>query len=109
MITLSDKAASKIRELLQGRADADALRLSVEKGGCSGMSYNLVLGTKKENDQVAARNGVEVVIDPESVKFLGESLIDYDDSLSGAGFRIVNSDAERSCGCGKSFEPNQMP
>ena len=106
MIALSDKAASKIRELLQGRADADALRLSVEKGGCSGMSYNLVLGTKKENDQVAARNGVEVVIDPESVKFLGESLIDYDDSLSGAGFRIVNSEAERSCGCGKSFEPH---
>lgn len=107
MITLSEKAAVQIRELLQGRADVDALRLSVEKGGCSGMSYNLALGTKKENDQVVARNGVEVVIDQESLKYLGDSMVDYDDSLSGAGFRIVNSNAERSCGCGKSFEPNK--
>jgi iron-sulfur cluster assembly protein len=107
MITLSDKAAAKIRDLLKGRADANALRLSVDKGGCSGMSYNLALGTKKENDQIVARNGVELVIDPESLKFLGESVIDYDDSLSGAGFRVVNAGAERSCGCGKSFEPQK--
>src|ERR1041385_2978349 len=105
MITLSEKAAGKIRELLAGRGDANALRLSVDKGGCSGMSYDLKLGTKAADDQVISRDGVEVVIDPESIKYLGDSTIDYDDSLSGAGFRILNSNAERSCGCGKSFEP----
>jgi iron-sulfur cluster assembly accessory protein len=107
VITLSEKAASQIKELIKSRGTGDALRLSVDKGGCSGMQYNLDLGTKKEDDEVIARDGAEVVIDKESLKFLGDSVIDYDDSLSGAGFRIVNSSAERSCGCGKSFEPNQ--
>jgi len=107
MITLSDKAARQIKELVQKRGGGDALRLSVDKGGCSGMSYNLALGTRNEKDQVVERDGAQLVIDPESLKYLGESVVDYDDSLSGAGFRIVNSNAERSCGCGKSFEPQK--
>lgn len=71
------------------------------------MQYNLGLGTRRQNDEVIEREGAIVVIDPESLKFVTESVIDYDDSLSGAGFRIVNPNAERSCGCGKSFEPQK--
>ena len=107
MITLSERAASQIRQLLKGREEANCIRLAVDKGGCSGMSYNLSLGTKREGDQIIARDGAEVAIDPNSVQYFGESMIDYDDSLSGAGFRIVNANAERSCGCGKSFEPQK--
>jgi len=107
MITLSQRAASQIKELIKARGEGDALRLSVENGGCSGMQYNLGLGTKREGDEVVTRDGAQVVIDPESLKFLGDSMVDYDDSLSGAGFRIINPNAERSCGCGKSFEPSK--
>ena len=107
MITLSDKAAAQIRELLKSRTEANCLRLSVDKGGCSGMSYNLAVGTKRDGDQIITKDAAEVAIDSESIKFFGDSVIDYDDSLSGAGFRIVNANAERSCGCGKSFEPQK--
>lgn len=108
MITLSEKAALQIKQLVQSRGGGDALRLSVDSGGCSGMQYNLGLGTKREGDEVVVRDGAQLVIDRESLKYLGDSMVDYDDSLSGAGFRIVNSNAERSCGCGKSFEPNRQ-
>jgi iron-sulfur cluster assembly protein len=71
------------------------------------MSYSLSLGTKREGDEIVAKDGAEVAIDRDSLQYFGDSVIEYDDSLSGAGFRIVNANAERSCGCGKSFEPHK--
>lgn len=106
MITLTEKAARQIQELVRRKGGgAEALRLSVENGGCSGMQYSLALGARREGDQIVTRDGASLLIDPESLRYVGDSVIDYDDSLSGAGFRVLNPHAERSCGCGKSFEP----
>ncbi|MBV9463796.1 MAG: iron-sulfur cluster assembly accessory protein [Verrucomicrobiae bacterium] len=105
VISLTEKAARQILVLLKERGSGNALRLSVERGGCSGMQYNLALGERRPEDEVFARDGAEIVVDPESLKFLEESVVDYDDSLSGAGFKILNPKAARSCGCGRSFEP----
>ena len=106
MITMTEKAAAQIKVLTGDKGNGDALRLAVEKGGCSGQQYTMTLGTRREDDEVVEKDGAQVVVDRESLAFLKEVVVDYDDSLSGAGFRILNPNAARSCGCGKSFEPN---
>jgi iron-sulfur cluster assembly protein len=65
------------------------------------------LDFRKDGDEVVERNGVEVLVDEVSAKYLNGSTIDFDDGLSGAGFRINNPNAARSCGCGTSFESGE--
>ena len=81
------------------------LRLRVERGGCAGMQYEMKIDQVKEGDSVNETAGVRVMIDPESLRFLDGSVIDYEDSLNDAGFKVKNPNAARSCGCGTSFEP----
>jgi len=105
MITLTEKAASKVREIIAAREDKEelALRLYVQGGGCSGLSYGLALDYKKEDDAVIDCDGVKVLIDPVSARFVKGSEIDYKEALMGGGFAINNPNAIRTCGCGSSF------
>ena len=107
MVTLTDKAALKVRELIDEREDKDrlALRLFVKGGGCSGLSYGLALDYPNDDDMVSEIDGVKVLIDPESAQFVQGSQIDYKDALMGGGFAIHNPNAVRTCGCGSSFRP----
>ncbi len=105
-LTLSAKAAERIRALLEGqqKSPADhALRVGVQAGGCSGLSYVFNLDQPKPNDLVFSRDGARVVCDPKSILYLSGSELDYLDSLTGAGFAWKNPNVKGSCGCGTSF------
>ena len=107
MITVTDSAVKHLRTLLAERAEdaGSGLRIFVENGGCSGMQYGMSVDQPKADDEVTERDGVRVLIDPSSAGFLSGSVVDYEDSLTGTGFRIQNPRARRTCGCGTSFEP----
>jgi len=105
MITLTETAAGKVKELLveEGRDDI-ALRVAVQPGGCSGLRYAMYLDDQvTEKDQTADQFGVRVVIDRMSVPYLSEATIDFVDSLEASGFTIDNPVAQSSCACGHSF------
>ena len=107
MIEITDKAVEQLKELLAARSAEPGLglRLRVERGGCAGMQYEMKIDQEKEGDGVNETAGVRVMIDPERVRCLDGSVIDYEDSLNDAGFKVKNPNAARSCGCGTSFEP----
>lgn len=107
MITVTDSAVKHLRTLLSDRPDADraGLRLFVENGGCSGLSYGMEFGEAHAGDDTVEQGGVRVFVDADSAAHLRGSVIDYYDGLTGTGFRIQNPNAKRTCGCGTSFEP----
>jgi iron-sulfur cluster assembly accessory protein len=105
MITLTEIAAGKVKELLEeeGRQDI-ALRVAVQPGGCSGLRYAMYLDDQVgDNDQAAEQFGVRVVVDRLSAPYLTEAKIDFVDSLEASGFTIDNPMAQGSCACGHSF------
>ena len=103
-VTISDKAARRIGEILKGEGSGAMLRISVEGGGCSGFQYKFdVDRARAEDDLVIAREGAVVLVDPASVPFLAGSEVDFVDDLIGASFRVNNPNATASCGCGTSF------
>jgi iron-sulfur cluster assembly accessory protein len=106
MITVTDSAVKQLQSILSGEPDAagKGLRIFVEHGGCAGLQYGMTLDSRKDGDSIVEREGVQVIVDEESAKYLAGSTIDFADGLSGAGFRIQNPNAVRSCGCGTSFE-----
>jgi iron-sulfur cluster assembly accessory protein len=106
MITVTDSAVKQLQSILAEEPDAagKGLRIIVEHGGCAGLQYGMALDARKDGDSVVEREGVQVLVDAESAKYLSGSTIDFTDGLSGAGFRIQNPNAVRSCGCGTSFE-----
>lgn len=103
-VTLTERAARRIAEIVAGEPAGTMLRVSVEGGGCSGFQYmfDLVDGAAAE-DQVIERDGAKVLIDPVSMAYLAGSEIDFVDDLIGAAFKIQNPNATASCGCGTSF------
>ena len=105
MITLSDTASSKVKELLAAEGNDElALRVAVRPGGCSGFSYEMFFDTDIAADDLTSEAaGVRVVVDPASAQLLQGASLDYKDGLQGAGFAINNPNATRSCGCGQSF------
>jgi iron-sulfur cluster assembly protein/iron-sulfur cluster insertion protein len=105
MITVTDSAATKVRELLDQEGDASlALRVAVRPGGCSGFSYEMFFdGEVDSDDQSAEFGGVKVVVDPDSAQLLTGATLDYKDGLQQTGFSIDNPNAQRTCGCGQSF------
>lgn len=103
-VTVTERAAKHIAELLSAETAAQALRVAVESGGCSGLQYKFDLVPAPEpDDTVLERAGAKVVIDQMSLSFLAGSQIDYVSDLMGAAFRITNPKATASCGCGTSF------
>lgn len=107
MITVTNSAVDHLRGLLAERdgGNEEGLRLFIEKGGCSGLEYGMRFDRAAVADAVVERDGVRVLIDPESAPLLRDATLDYHDGLTGTGFRIVNPNAARTCGCGSSFEP----
>src|SRR5215207_1226347 len=105
-ITLSDKAAAKIGELLEGQTDAEgqALRVAVRGGGCSGFQYALAFDKAKDDDHVFEVDGVSVIVDKTSMQFVFGSEVDYLEGLQGAGFQVNNPNVVAACGCGSSFQ-----
>ena len=111
MISLTANAATHLLGLLaEKQADASTgLRVQVDKGGCAGWQYIMRLDTPVAEDRVFTDRGVSLIIDNESLEWLQDSQIDYLDALNDSGFRVLNPNAERSCGCGTSFEPKPRP
>ena len=105
MITLTETAAGKVKQLLteEGRDDI-ALRVAVQPGGCSGLRYAMYMDDQvSEKDATAEQFGVKVVIDKMSVPYLSQATIDFVDTLEASGFTIDNPAAQSSCACGHSF------
>ena len=106
MITLTDTAASKVKELLEAEGASElALRVAVRPGGCSGFSYEMFFDgdIAPDDEQATFGEGVRVLVDPASAQLLEGASLDYKDGLTQAGFNITNPTATRSCGCGQSF------
>jgi len=104
ILTLSSKAAQQVRDILsKEQSDTLALRVYVAGGGCSGLQYGMALDDPMEGDITVNYDGIRVVVDPESIRFIEGAEIDYVDSLMGAGFTVNNPNAVSSCGCGHSF------
>ena len=105
MITVTESAAAKVKELLQQENDESlALRVAVRPGGCSGFSYEMFFdGEMADEDKATDFGGVRVVVDPTSAQLLVGATLDYKDGLQQTGFSIDNPNAQRTCGCGQSF------
>ena len=106
MITLTPVAAEEVKRLIAKEQKPNlGLRVGVQGGGCSGMSY--VLGiedvTPKQYDTVFEQEGVKVVVDAKSHLYLDGTTLDYKNALVGGGFEFRNPNAQKSCGCGHSF------
>ena len=107
MIHLTEKAASKIRQLLTKEgvpAESGGLRIGVQGGGCSGLSYAMRLDTQaRDRDKVFEEHGARLFVDAKSFLYLNDTTLDYEESLMRQGFVFQNPNAARSCGCGSSF------
>ncbi len=106
MISLTDKGADKVREFLEGQqADMSlaGLRVGVRGGGCSGFQYQLAFDEQRDGDEVFEDHGLKLLVDVPSLQFVRGSVIDYEDSLQGAGFKVSNPNVVAACGCGSSF------
>ena len=107
MIHVTEKAAEKIRELLVKEgvsAETGGLRLGVQGGGCSGLTYAMRLESKpRDRDNVFEEHGARIFVDPKSYVYLDNTTLDYQEELIRRGFVFHNPAATRTCGCGSSF------
>lgn len=108
MITITETAAGKVKELLEQEATEAtaqvALRVAVQPGGCSGLRYSMYLDDQLTDKDVAEEVfGVKVVVDKMSAPYVSEATIDFVDSLEASGFTIDNPAAQGGCACGNSF------
>jgi iron-sulfur cluster assembly protein len=105
MVTLTDIAAEKVRDFMQGQsAEGEVgLRVGVRGGGCSGFQYALALDEQREDDHVFDSSGIRVLVDPASLRYVEGSTVDFTQSFMGSGFEVSNPNVVSSCGCGSSF------
>lgn len=106
LVTLTEVAAAKVRELMAGEPDGDTLvlRVAIQGGGCSGFQYGLGFDSgPAEGDLELELQGVRVVVDPFSAPYLQGATVDFLNTIDEAGFKIDNPNAAASCGCGHSF------
>ena len=106
IVTITDKAAEKARNILTERGIEDgALRVFVVSGGCSGYQYGMAIARSREEDDIAIEaSGVTLLVDAESAPLLDGAEVDYVEDLMKSGFTIFNPNATRSCACGSSFQ-----
>lgn len=104
-LLLTDEAVEKVKEVMNREGLKDGgLRISIVGGGCSGFQYNLGLDdSPREDDTIIEQGGVRLFVDPISQQYVYGTTIDYVNGLHGAGFKFVNPNAARTCGCGSSF------
>lgn len=112
MITITDQASRKIKEMLANEPDVESVRLrfGVQGGGCSGLSYTLGFDGEinEELDVIDEINGIPVVINKTDLGIIENSEIDFKQNMMGGGFAINNPNAVFSCGCGSSFRTNEV-
>jgi iron-sulfur cluster assembly accessory protein len=105
LLSVTEAAATKIKQLMAEETDVGVLRVAIQGGGCSGFQYGLGFDRGAvEGDHELEAHGVQVVVDPFSAPYLHGAEIDYVDSIEAAGFAINNPNAVSSCGCGHSFQ-----
>jgi iron-sulfur cluster assembly accessory protein len=103
-VTMTERAARKIGEILKSEPSGAMLRLSVMGGGCSGFQYKFDVERDRADDDVTIeRNGITLLVDAVSLEYLAGSEVDFVDDLIGASFKVNNPKAKMSCGCGTSF------
>jgi iron-sulfur cluster assembly accessory protein len=109
MINVTENAVRQLQSLLSERAEDSpkGLRVQVAKGGCSGLHYEMTLDEKRDGDAVVEHDGMQFFIDGDSVPYVRGATLDFCDGLTGTGFRVLNPNASRTCGCGSSFETAQ--
>ena len=106
MITLTQSAQEKIKEILLDETPESRLRMYIQGGGCSGFSYGFTIDeVKNEDDFEIESGGTSVLIDSMSIQYVTGAEIDYVDDLQGSRFNIKNPQAQSTCGCGSSFSP----
>jgi iron-sulfur cluster assembly protein len=107
VVHLSEAAAKKIRALLEKdglSVDEGGLRLGVQGGGCSGLSYAMRLEAKpRERDNIFAAHGARLFVDSKSLEYLKGTSLEFEETLMRQGFVLQNPNAKRTCGCGTSF------
>jgi len=106
MINITNAAAEKVKGILEQEKSSipqGGLRIYVQGGGCSGFSYGMVLDEAAEGDQIFEKEGIKVIVDPMSLRYLEGAEVDYKEDLMGGGFAIKNPNATSTCGCGHSF------
>lgn len=111
MITLTPKAAAELGQLLASKAKSPAsgLRLAVRRGGCAGWQYEMKVAEPEPGDVIVESGGARVIVAADSTDRLRGCEIDFSDDLTDAGFKVLNPNAARSCGCGTSFETVDEP
>src|ERR1700746_2548098 len=106
-VQVTERALVRIRSAMEKEgisSQQGGLRLGVQGGGCSGLSYNIRFDTQpRERDRVFTFGGVRIFVDPKSFIYLSGMILDYENTLMKQGFNFVNPNASRSCGCGSSF------
>ncbi len=105
VLWLTDVAVEKVKEVLAREGlTQGGLRVSVVGGGCSGFQYNLSLDPgARDDDTIIEQGGVKLFVDPISQQYVHGTVLDYVNGLHGAGFKLLNPNATRTCGCGSSF------
>ena len=104
VVQLTEVAAQKIGTLLSDEEHANAgLRVAVRGGGCSGFQYQLALDEQRDGDKIFEHDGIRIIVDELSLRYVDGSTVDYTESLMGAGFQVENPNVVAACGCGSSF------
>jgi len=105
MIQISDSAKTRLLYLLKEEGKNESyVRVGVESGGCSGLSYKLDFdNSKNDDDELIENNGIKLIINKKSVLYLAGTILEFSDGLNGKGFVFNNPNASRTCGCGESF------
>jgi iron-sulfur cluster assembly protein len=101
-LSLSERAATRIKQLVADKPGA-GLRVKVVGGGCSGLQYRMEIDAAQERDKIFERDGARLIVDKKSFLYLNGSELDYAEELMAAGFKLVNPNVKRACGCGESF------
>lgn len=104
LLTITEAAVNQVKEMMSGEEDAKYLRIGVQGGGCSGLSYGMGFETEiGDDDKELEIEGLPVLVDKESISMLDGVKVDYKTNMMGGGFTLDNPNAIASCGCGSSF------